>query len=193
VRKYSFSNIKQYIGIDTSIKSLFVCKERLETIHMSNLLIHDTLWSELGFGIDYYDVISSQFAFHYAFKNETTAKTSILNVKNALKYDGLFIGTIPTSDTDYKEKQVTIPGYDDVFVEPTVTMKHFESLMNTNGFETILLEYFDTYFAKISQTNNKLLKKMKADKCPPKNNYAVFVFGLSALTTNPNANQAAKK
>ena len=45
-----------------------------------------------------FDIVSCQFAIHYAFENEQTARTFIQNVAFALRVGGSFIVTVPDAD-----------------------------------------------------------------------------------------------
>ncbi|KAI5960933.1 ABD1 [Candida pseudojiufengensis] len=44
------------------------------------------------------DLVSIQFALHYAFENEQKVRTLLTNISRSLKTGGRFIGTIPSSD-----------------------------------------------------------------------------------------------
>lgn len=45
-----------------------------------------------------FDIVSCQFAFHYAFESEEKARMGLLNVSENLKEGGRFIGVIPDSN-----------------------------------------------------------------------------------------------
>ena len=44
-----------------------------------------------------FDVVSCQFAMHYAFDSEQRARTFLRNVATRLRPGGVFIGTIPSA------------------------------------------------------------------------------------------------
>merc|ERR1719433_2222892 len=43
----------------------------------------------------YFDIVSSQFALHYAFETEQRVRAMLLNVTQRLRENGYFIGTVP--------------------------------------------------------------------------------------------------
>tara|TARA_B100001989_G_C24544171_1_gene469598 strand:+ start:111 stop:818 length:708 start_codon:yes stop_codon:yes gene_type:complete len=176
VLKFKFSNIKCYTGVDVSQKSLIVCEQRLQKMGFHYKLFNSDMWEERGFGNECYDVVSSQFSLHYSFDCEETANKTLENVYNSLKKGGYFIGTIPISETSYEKTKVTIPGHDDVFLEPTVSLPTFMIKLEQHKFKIVKLENFKTFYENASKTNKELLEKMKANLFPPKENYHVFVL-----------------
>jgi len=45
-----------------------------------------------------FDLVSSQFAFHYAFETEEKVRQGLKNVASNLKRGGVFIGTMPNAN-----------------------------------------------------------------------------------------------
>lgn len=176
VLKFKFSNIKSYTGVDISQKSLNVCKERLQKVGIRYKLLNSELWIEKGFGNVCYDVVSSQFSLHYSFECEQKANKTFKEVYNSLKIGGYFIGTIPISETSYQKTSVTIPGYEDVFIEPTVSLETFLDIIKRYKFKIVKFEDFTTFYEDACKKNKKLLEKMKANMFPPKKNYHIFVL-----------------
>lgn len=176
VIKLKFSKIRKYKGIDISKKSLEVCEKRLQNVDFEYELLNSDMWTEKGFGKDCYDTISSQFSLHYCFDSEEKADKTFKNIYESLKPGGYFIGTIPISSFSYKNIEVAIPGYNDVFLEPTVSLSTFVSKATHYNFNIIKIECFPEFYKNASETNKDLLEKMKANLFPPKNNYYVFVM-----------------
>ena len=176
VTKFQRQGITKYTGIDNSKNSLEVCHQRISKTNMKYDLILDTIYSQNGFGENYYDIVSAQFSFHYGFENVEYANQSIANVYKCLKKNGYFIGTIPISETSYEKVKASIVGYNDVFFEPSVSISEFKTKMMEHGFKPILLQGFLDYYKKKSIEEEELLKLMKADVCKPCDHYHVFVF-----------------
>lgn len=176
--KYYHSKIKNLLIVDNSLESLKICKTRMEKIKINCTLLNKDMWREEGFGKDIFDVVSSQFAFHYAFKNEHFARKTLKNIVECLKLNGYFIGTIPVSETSFDTKIVQIPGYSDTFEEPTVSSQLFEEIVTEYGFVKVLYENFDTYYDSICKTEKLLVEKMKANLHRPLNCYNVFCLRL---------------
>lgn len=63
---------------------------------------HPSLRAELDF-VDFFDVVSCQFAMHYAFESETRAKDFLGNVSYKLRPGGYFIGTTPDARVLYRK------------------------------------------------------------------------------------------
>lgn len=176
VYKFYLSSVSLYVGVDTCKNSLKMCKTRLSKQNSMNYkLVCDTLWSKVGFAKNV-DVVSSQFAFHYCFESEECAHKTVVNVKESLKQNGLFIGTIPISNVSYIKTLVCLPGYEESFMEPTVDLNTFETLLTSNGFAKILLESFPNYYEQASASEKDLFLKMKANFFGPSSDYYVFIF-----------------
>tara|TARA_A100001015_G_C14787732_1_gene631798 strand:- start:30 stop:737 length:708 start_codon:yes stop_codon:yes gene_type:complete len=176
VIKFKFSKIKKYKGVDISKKSLEVCKQRLQNVDFEHELLNSDMWTEKGFGKDCYDIISSQFSLHYCFDSEEKADQTFKNIYESLKPGGYFIGTIPVSSSSYEKAEVVIPGCNDVFLEPTVSLPTFITKATQYNLNIVKIENFLEFYNIASKTNNDLLEKMKANLFPPKNNYFVFVL-----------------
>lgn len=174
--KFKFSKIKKYKGLDISKKSLEVCKQRLQNVDFEHELLNSDMWTEKGFGKNCYDTISSQFSLHYCFDSEEKADQTFKNIHESLKPGGYFIGTIPMSSFSYEKAEVVIPGCNDVFLEPTVSLATFVSKSTQHKLNIIKIESFLEFYKNASKSNSDLLEKMRANLFPPKNNYFVFVL-----------------
>ena len=62
---------------------------------------HPSLRAELDH-VDFFDVVSCQFAMHYSFESETRAKDFLGNVTHKLRPGGYFIGTTPDARVLYR-------------------------------------------------------------------------------------------
>jgi len=84
--------INRYNGmIDSSVRRIFPCSFIAADCFDHNLvdILPDDVW---------FDVVSSQFAIHYAFESEARARAMLHNVSSRLKQGGYFIGTTPDAD-----------------------------------------------------------------------------------------------
>lgn len=110
--KYGRNNISQWIGLDISDQSVQEAKRRFLFLQRKENLKYQTI---LGQGDCFgqslgpivmnlpdcrfpCDLVSIQFALHYAFETEQKARRTIMNVSKSLKIGGKFIGTIPDSE-----------------------------------------------------------------------------------------------
>lgn len=110
--KYARNNISQFIGFDISEKSISEAKRRFLTMKRKRQVNYQTILAQgdcFGQSLEPIvanlpecrfpcDVVSIQFALHYAFENETKARRAIQNVSKSLKIGGRFLGTIPDSE-----------------------------------------------------------------------------------------------
>ncbi|MCO5557355.1 hypothetical protein L7F22_010918 [Adiantum nelumboides] len=102
--KWDKARISSYTGLDCSPGSLQQARSRYQFARFSfpaRFLLVDCFCSPLsgGHGIDAgpgtFDVASCQFALHYAWASERTARQALGNIAALLKVGGIFIGTIP--------------------------------------------------------------------------------------------------
>lgn len=110
--KYGRINISQWIGLDISDQSIQEAKRRYLFLQRKENLKYQTILSQgdcfgqsLGPIVQNLpdcrfpcDLVSIQFALHYAFETEQKARRTIMNVAKSLKIGGKFIGTIPDSE-----------------------------------------------------------------------------------------------
>ena len=95
--------VAKYVGIDIADVSVEQAKLRYAEMgrpFQSGEFMAGDAFSEPLHHLDgfKFDLVSCQFALHYAFKSEATAKQALENISNALKPNGLFICTIPNAD-----------------------------------------------------------------------------------------------
>ncbi|OBA27385.1 guanine-N(7)-methyltransferase [Hanseniaspora valbyensis NRRL Y-1626] len=110
--KYGRNNISQWIGFDISEQSISEAKRRFLTMKRKHQLNYQTILAQgdcFGHSLAPIvanlpecrfpcDVVSIQFALHYAFETEQKARRAIQNVSKSLKIGGNFLGTIPDSE-----------------------------------------------------------------------------------------------
>ncbi|CAN6604348.1 hypothetical protein TRVA0_002S04016 [Trichomonascus vanleenenianus] len=104
--KWANNKAKGFIGIDIADVSVSQARERYDKLR------YKLFWADFCVGDAYrdrvedivhpeafpVDIVSIQFAMHYAFEDEGRAKAMISNVSRSLRPGGRFIGTIPNSD-----------------------------------------------------------------------------------------------
>jgi mRNA (guanine-N7-)-methyltransferase len=103
IGKLKFHGIKEYFGLDIANEAVNRAVQRLqEQSHVTGDAICLNAFSlTCGNMLDRmraFDIVSCQFALHYAFCDERTARTCIQNVSMALLKGGHFLGTIPDSE-----------------------------------------------------------------------------------------------
>ncbi|QEU59256.1 Abd1 [Kluyveromyces lactis] len=109
LRKYGAAGISQFIGIDISNASITEALKRYHSMknleYQVILITGDCFGESLGVAVESFpecrfpcDVVSCQFALHYAFETEEKARRMLLNVVKSLKIGGYFFGTIPDSE-----------------------------------------------------------------------------------------------
>lgn len=106
LQKWLKQGISGLIGIDIASVSVDQARDRYEHLR------YKPFWADFCVGDAFsrsiedivhpdafpVDIVSSQFAMHYAFSSEERARKLLDNVSRALNPDGVFIGTIPNSD-----------------------------------------------------------------------------------------------
>lgn len=106
LHKWARACVDGLIGVDIAEISIEHAKMRFDQMK------HKTFWTDFCAGDAFstpladivhplafpVDIVSCQFALHYAFSTEEQARTAIENIASVIKKDGLFIGTIPNSD-----------------------------------------------------------------------------------------------
>ncbi|XBW34945.1 hypothetical protein QEN19_000509 [Hanseniaspora menglaensis] len=110
--KYGRNNISQWIGFDISEQSISEAKRRFLAMKKKHQLNYQTILAQgdcFGHSLAPIvsklpecrfpcDLVSIQFALHYAFETEQKARRAIQNVSKSLKIGGHFLGTIPDSE-----------------------------------------------------------------------------------------------
>eukprot|EP00965_Chrysotila_dentata_P105534 3485419-Pleurochrysis_carterae.AAC.1 len=94
------NGVKTYYGIDLANEAVRRASERLKAVRGldGNVFAFNAFSSTCGevlYNMPRFDIVSCQFALHYAFSSERTARTFIQNVATALRPGGQFVGTIP--------------------------------------------------------------------------------------------------
>lgn len=109
LRKYGAAGISQFIGVDISNASITEALKRYHSMknldYQVILITGDCFGESLGLAVEPFpecrfpcDIVSCQFALHYAFETEDKARRMLLNVTKSLKMGGYFFGTIPDSE-----------------------------------------------------------------------------------------------
>lgn len=107
LKKYQSLKIKKYVGIDVSKKSIEEAIHRVKNLKLSfitqfcvkdaynDILLFDDANRGVCPKLNQFDVITSQFSFHYAFFDDASLKTAVSNISLNLKQGGFFIITVP--------------------------------------------------------------------------------------------------
>lgn len=101
LRKWCHAKIKWLTSVDISEKSLQHAEERflkMRGCRMGAEWIHANPYADLLSINRKYNLVSSQFSFHYAFATPENAETAVRNVASSLVPNGLFIATIPNAE-----------------------------------------------------------------------------------------------
>lgn len=98
--KWHQNDIKNVIGYDINTVSINNGKQRYKKLRRNEsstphiqLYVEDLSEKIIDTNINF-DVVSSQFAFHYFFRNQETFNIIMKTIKKNLKIGGFFIGTI---------------------------------------------------------------------------------------------------
>ncbi|KAJ2711883.1 mRNA cap guanine-N7 methyltransferase [Coemansia spiralis] len=113
LRKWGFSNIGEYVGMDIAAVSVSQARARYD--EMRGLNFDASFFAQDCYGEplektlrppDYMaDVISAQFCLHYAFESETKARQMMANVAGHLAPNGVFMCTIPNANWLIKKRR----------------------------------------------------------------------------------------
>lgn len=108
LQKYQKLKIKKYVGIDVSKKSIEEAIQRVKNLKPSfitqfcvkdaynDILLFDDSTKGVGSPkLEQFDVITSQFSFHYAFFDDVSLEIAVTNISENLKPGGFFIITVP--------------------------------------------------------------------------------------------------
>lgn len=176
--KIKLSDPSSYVGMDTSFNSILAAKSRANTIRLKcrhTFICRD--FTKSWDIKDRFDIINCQFAIHFAFKSEETAKFTLSKISETLCEDGLFIGTLPNHPTSktFEEVCIELPDDDRICIEYAVTKDDFIQFCESEKLKLIMIESFNNFYNKIKNKEKDLLQKMKAFSDPDPNNF-VFVF-----------------
>ncbi|KAJ2410568.1 mRNA cap guanine-N7 methyltransferase [Coemansia sp. RSA 2531] len=115
LRKWSYANIGEYVGMDIAQVSVTQAQKRYTEMH--NPRFPARFYAQDCYGeplaktlqpVDYQaDVISAQFCLHYAFESERKARQMMRNVSEHLADNGTFICTIPSANWLMKKLRAT--------------------------------------------------------------------------------------
>ncbi|KAJ1672204.1 mRNA cap guanine-N7 methyltransferase [Coemansia sp. RSA 25] len=115
LRKWSYANIGEYVGMDIAQVSVTQAQKRYSEMH--NARFPARFYAQDCYGeplaktlqpADYRaDVISAQFCLHYAFETERKARQMMRNVSEHLTDGGTFICTIPSANWLMKKLRAT--------------------------------------------------------------------------------------
>ncbi|CAI2302256.1 unnamed protein product [Caenorhabditis sp. 36 PRJEB53466] len=106
LRKWAIAGAKTVVMADVADVSIEQAKERYSQMRQNNIfgaqfIVADCTKDNLEERIenkDPFDLVSCQFAMHYSFVDEPSARTFLKNAVGMLKPGGLFIGTLPDAD-----------------------------------------------------------------------------------------------
>lgn len=206
IGKLKFHDIKEYFGLDIANEAVNRAEKRLsEQSHVTGDAICLNAFS-LTCGIMLesmraFDIVSCQFALHYAFRDEKTARTCIQNVSMAMTRGGHFIGTIPDSEyllnarkhlgkrfgdryhqVKFANKEEIGPfgdGYEFTFTGAVESLTEYlihkqtlVDLCSDCGLELIEWRNFSTY----NEKDNTLFNQMGAEFLPVSKIYTTFCF-----------------
>lgn len=110
--KWARHGISAWTGIDIADQSIEHARDRLSKIRAkfsSSLYVADPFTEDIHDVVRPrelpVDIVSSQFALHYAYGSEETIRQLLKNVSSALVPKGVFLGTIPDSDVMFRQLQ----------------------------------------------------------------------------------------
>ncbi|AFN83843.1 mRNA capping enzyme [Encephalitozoon romaleae SJ-2008] len=98
--KYEKAGIDEYYGIDIaeiSIRDAYVRAENMKRRFKVSFKAQDVYNQHISLGRQF-DIVSSQFSFHYAFSSDESLDISLGNVVRHLKPGGYFIITVPSKE-----------------------------------------------------------------------------------------------
>lgn len=103
--KYKKAGVRTYVGVDIADKSIKAAQDRqqqLQDKHCEHKFIVGDCFSAAfpnalheNVGSIMFDLVSCQFALHYAFSSEQRVCDTVYNISHRLKSGGHFIATVP--------------------------------------------------------------------------------------------------
>ncbi len=111
ISKLVHNHITQYFGMDIANVAVERALQRLadQSYVTGDVISFNAFSSTAGAMLENmkkFDIVSCQFAIHYAFSDERTARTFIQNVAFALRVGGSFILTVPDSEFLMKSRKL---------------------------------------------------------------------------------------
>ena len=111
ITKLRHNNIKEYIGMDIASQALKRASQKLSNQSQieGDFILFNAFSSMAGQMLKEmrsFDIVSCQFAIHYAFLDEQTARTFVQNIASSLRVGGSFILTVPDYDHLNKSKKL---------------------------------------------------------------------------------------
>lgn len=111
ISKLVHNNIKQYFGMDIANDAVERALQRIkdQSFVTGDAISFNAFSSTAGHMLENmrkFDIVSCQFAIHYAFSDERTARTFIQNVAYALRVGGSFIITVPDAEFLQKSRKL---------------------------------------------------------------------------------------
>lgn len=134
IGKVKHNLVKEYFGLDIASGAVNRALQRLSEHPEVNgdVIVFNAFSATAGHLLDNlkkFDIVSCQFAIHYSFENERTARTFIQNVALALREGGSFIVTVPDEDYLSRSKKLLGKKFGDQY-----HCVHFESSDDFNDF-----------------------------------------------------------
>lgn len=210
IGKLKFHNIKEYFGIDLATEAVNRALQRLkkETEFHGDVICLNAFSVTCGAMLSNmraFDIVSCQFALHYSFRDETTARIFVENVSTALTTGGYFIGTIPDSEyilnarrhlgkwfgdryhsikfahTDFSQEygdayEFSFYGAVESLTEYVVRRQTLVDLCKELGLELVEWRNFTTYNDTDRLNHSLLFEKMGAQFTSVSKIYATFCF-----------------
>ena len=111
ISKLIHNNIKQYFGMDIANHAVERALQRIkdQSFVTGDAISFNAFSSTAGHMLENmrkFDIVSCQFAIHYAFSDERTARIFIQNVAYALRVGGSFIITVPDAEFLQKSRKL---------------------------------------------------------------------------------------
>lgn len=110
ISKLTHHNIEHYFGIDIAPDAVERACDRLKEAQIPGDAITFNAFSATAgnmlHNLKRFDIVSCQFAIHYAFASEATARRFVQNVAFALREGGRFIGTLPHAEHLKKSREL---------------------------------------------------------------------------------------
>ncbi|KAL5107501.1 mRNA cap guanine-N7 methyltransferase [Taenia crassiceps] len=103
-KKWQAGRVDHVTFVDISAASIDICKERYESLKFRNFrsrpfsadfIVHDCT-TPINFK-RFYNIVSCQFALHYAFESIDKARNMLRNSSQALEEGGYFLVTVPNA------------------------------------------------------------------------------------------------
>ncbi|XP_023245446.1 mRNA cap guanine-N7 methyltransferase-like [Copidosoma floridanum] len=136
--------------------TLYEAKKREKQIGISASFVHfDAFQEELDFEITF-NVVVSNFSFHYDFGNDSTIKTAINNVSKHLVPGGFFLVTVPSASTIMTYKK-----------DGKLKNKLFETSFmekDSNGYIFKIIDTMELGCIEYFIDKKKLVETLKANK-----------------------------